>query len=56
MVTFTNTGKIREEAHMGEKGRLCLAHDKFEIPNLDIQVNLLSAAAAAKSLQSCPTL
>ena len=55
MVTFTKTVKIREEAHVGEKGRLCLAHDKFEIPNLDIQVNLLSASAA-KSLQSCPTL
>lgn len=42
MVTFTKTGKTREGAHVGEKGRLCLAHDKFEIPNLDIQVNLLS--------------
>ena len=42
MVTITKTGKIREGAHVVEKGRFCLSHDKFEIPNLDIQINLLS--------------
>ena len=40
-VNFTKIGKIREGAHVGEKGRICFGHGKFEIP-VRIQVDLLS--------------